>query len=742
MDTDSTLDGSRAVTQSMDTVPVVTEVVDTLGNVVTRQNVAYSCTSVPYTLERNPRDIVIYNPDVDILWPGALIQGKSHKSSVGSFLPLTVAERSPVNVSIPGFSVGTNFRTVDTVDQAHVAAAIGDIVGNATTSGLQAPSASTFEMRSYNSEKEFALQAGLSGKYLGFSASASGSINRSSSENTVAVQFYQRMFDVVVAPPQTPGAIFSSGFTPAKLQQQVSLGRIGADNLPIYVSQVTYGRMMMFAMTSTASEQDIRATLNASYKFVTGQAGLTLDAKQHEILSRARIAITALGGNDSATISMIRTGDWRQYFTGTAALNTAAPISYTFRNLGDGSIANVTESTSYTIKTCAETSTLPAQFTFAPEQSFSAPIPTPFESRLVDVNGDGRSDLVWNHRDPGSNQIAVALGQADGSFGTPSAASHPDTPTEGWGNYSLVTGDFNGDGKTDLAWSYLGSVNKSYVALSTGGGWTFGAVQQRSEGGWSAYHALSGDTDGDGDDDLIYNTVASGNVTYVSLSNGDGTLDMSHPSQVHSLGGWTSYMAYVGDVNKDGRADLIWNSVLASQPNRTYSGTFGANGYTYSQGAAYDHPTVCCWTGYQRVVGDFNGDGATDILFSSLLNGGRAVHLDLSTGTGGWSAILPNVSTPQVAAGNFTAYVGDINGDGIDDLIWNQLGNSSNKVHTALGKNSGYVEVTIAGQTHPTSTTWSQAVTAIGDVNGDGRDDVVWVIPGATVHTFVGLAQP
>ena len=83
MDTDSTLDGSRAVTQSMDTVPVVTEVVDTLGNVVTRRNVAYSCTSVPYTLERNPRDIVIYNPDVDIL-ARALIQGKSHKSSVGS----------------------------------------------------------------------------------------------------------------------------------------------------------------------------------------------------------------------------------------------------------------------------------------------------------------------------------------------------------------------------------------------------------------------------------------------------------------------------------------------------------------------------------------------------------------------------------------------------------------------------------------------------------------------------------
>lgn len=742
MESDSTVDSTRSTVNTTDTLPSVTEV-DSLGNVVTRQNVAYSCTSVPYNISKTPRDIVIYNPDVDILWPGALIQGKSHAGQSGSFLPLTIGERSPVNVSIPGFSTGTNFRVVDEVDQAHVAAAIGDIVGNATASGLQAPSASTFEIRTYNSEKEFALQLGLSGNYLGFSASASGSTNRSSSERTIAVHFYQRMFDAVVAPPQTPGAIFSSAFTPAKLEQQRSLGRIGPDNLPIYVSQVTYGRMMMFALTSTASEQDLRATLNASYKFVTGQAGLTLTTKQHEILEQAKLAITALGGNDSATVAMIRTGDWRQYFTSTAALNTAAPISYTFRNLGDGSIAKVTEATDYTIKTCAETSTLPAQFTFQPQQVVAAPINTPFETQLVDANGDGRADLVWNHREPGSNQIALALGQADGSFGTPMTATHPENPVEGWGNYTLTTGDFTGDGKTDLAWTYLGATNKTYVAISTGSGWTFAAVQQRPEAiSWSGYHVLVGDTDGDGDDDLIVNSLGSVNRTYVSLSNGDGTLDMSHGAFDHTLPGWGPYAAFIGDVNKDGRSDLIWNSVGSSQPNRTYAGMFSANGYTYAQGPAYDHPTTCCWTGYQRIVGDFNGDGATDLAFSSLITGGRAIHQDRSNPNGSWTALMPSVSARQVDAGNFTAYVADIDGDGISDLIWNQTSATTNKVHTARGKTDGRFEVTLAGQTHPATTNWSQAVTTIGDVNGDGRDDIVWVIPGASTQVFVGLARP
>ncbi len=740
IESDSTVDQSRTTTQSTDTVASVTTA-DSLGNLVTRQNVAYSCTSVPYSISKTPNEIVVYNPDVDILWPGALIQGKSHKAQVGSLLPLTISERAPVNVSIPSFPTGSNFRTVDIVDQAHVGSAIGDIIGNATLNGLQTASASKFQMRTYNSEQEFALQAGLSGKYLGFSAKAGTSISNISSERTVTVHFFQRMFDVVVAPPQTPGAIFSSAFTPAKLEEQRSLGRIGPDNLPVYVAQVTYGRMMMFAFTSTASESDIKGTLNASYEFVTGQANLSLSTQQQKILQQAKIVITTLGGNDSATVAMIRSGDWRQYFTASASLQTAAPISYTFRNLGDGSIASVTEATNYSIKSCAETSTLPAQLDFLPQQTLGSPVGTPFESRLADVNGDGRADLVLNHRDATTNQVAVAFGKADGTFDAPSTATHPETAAEGWGNYQLVTGDFSGDGKQDLAWVYLGALNKTYVARSTGSGWIMDPVQQRPEGGWGPYKVLAGDTDGDGDDDLVFNVLGSANTSYVSLSNGDGTFDMSHGGTSHSSGGWGSYVAWLGDVNKDGRADMIWNSVNLSQPNRTYASTFQANGFSLVQGAGYDHSTTCCWTNYQRVVGDFDGDGATDILFSNKRSGAAALHMIRSLGNGTWTT-GPLVSLQNLAAGEFTAYAADINGDGIKDLAWNQLSASANLVHTALGKLNGVMEVSLVGQRHPASTNWSNAVTLIGDVNGDNREDLIWVIPGASIQIFAGLAKP
>ncbi|MBK7351432.1 MAG: thiol-activated cytolysin family protein [Gemmatimonadetes bacterium] len=742
--TDSVVDSTRTPVAIRDTVASVTTV-DTAGVVTTRTNVAYACTDVPYTLSKNPQQIVIYNPDQDILFPGALIQGKSHALQAGSLKGITVKERTPINVSIPGFSfpTGSNFRTVDTVDQAHVAQAIGSIVGNYTAGGLQAPTASTFEMRTYNSEKEFALQAGLSGKYLGFSAKASGSTSRNSSETTVAVQFYQRMYDVVVAAPPTPAQWFTSQFTPAKLQAQIDAGFMGQDNPPIYISQVTYGRSMMFTLTSTASESDIRATLNASYKFVTGQAGLDLSAQQHEILSRSRIAITSIGGNDSATIAMIQSGDWRAYFTQSAPFSTAAPLSYVFKNVGDGSIAKVTEATNYSIRACQEYSTLPGQFLFDPVQSITAPVATPFETRLVDVDNDGRMDLVWNHRGVTSNQLAFALGQASGTFAAAVVVSHPDTAAEGWGNYGFQSGDFNGDGKADVAWNHRGALNKTYVAVSTGSGWTFAAAQQRPEGGWTPYQWFVLDTDGDGDDDLVFNQLGATNRTYVNFSNGDGTFDMSQTYYEPAPGGWSAYAAFVGEIDNNARQDLIFNTVGPNTGNWTYTGRFNAGGRTYTLSSAQQHFTPCCWQAYQRITGDFNGDGRTDLFWSSAVNsGGRALHGGLANGSGGWTYLNPWLAIPLESGGGFTAQVGDIDGDGYSDIIWNQLGATSNKVQTGRGKADGRPEISPAEQVHPALTNWSQATTLVGDVTGDGRDDLVWVIPGASVQVYVAEAQP
>jgi hypothetical protein len=325
-------------TEEVNDVPVE----DENGIVLGHEDYVCICTTKKYNMVDTPEKLVMLSPDVELLWPGALIQGKSHRDGLGSLLGLPIRERNPLMVSIPALA---------TVQQA-----VGSMIGNASDQELVTPSTISFEMKTYNSEEEFALSLGMSARYLKFSATADVEVDTSVVKTTVAVKLYQKMFEVVVEPPQTPMDFFSDVFTPEVLQQQVDMGRIGADNLPVYVSNIVYGRIMMFTFTSTESETDIKAALTAAYEGTGVSGSLDLDTNYRKILSEGQVSITSLGGNASATAAMITSGDWRSYFhervctdpgdettcayvPGNAPLSSAAPLSYTFRNLVDGSIA-------------------------------------------------------------------------------------------------------------------------------------------------------------------------------------------------------------------------------------------------------------------------------------------------------------------------------------------------------------------------------------------------------------------
>jgi hypothetical protein len=185
--------------------------------------------------------------------------------------------------------------------------------------------------------------------------------------------------------------------------------------------------MMMFSITSTASESDIRATMQAGYNSIGGSVEANLSAKQQSILQESKIKITSIGGDAEATLAMIRSGDWSQYFTNNAPLSSAAPMSYTFRNLGDGSIASVTETTEYNIRSCEATQSTPGTFNFLNAQNLGLPIPAPVKVMMGDVNGNGMQDLIYNHVSANSNQTVVAFSNGDGTF-TMGSRRHPTAP--------------------------------------------------------------------------------------------------------------------------------------------------------------------------------------------------------------------------------------------------------------------------------------------------------------------------
>ena len=315
----------------------------------TIDNVVYECTTTPYSLTRTPEKIVTLNPDVEVLWVGGLLQGSGYVGGIGSLVELPIRQREPMTLTID-LLTGNNSRTVNSPTVATSNSAIGELIDDAMASGHTAGSNILFTKETMFSYDQMALKMGLSASYSGATIKASLSTDISHETRTVAAYFVQRMFTVSMVLPQNPGAVFSDAFTDDMLRREVQNGRMGSDNPPVYVSSISYGRILIFSFTSTASETDINATLNIMYN--GGEFGGDMEAKYQEILQTAQIRVVTVGGDANQALALIRSNDLAQYFAEDAPLSTAKPISYTIRHLKDNVIAKVAEATDYNLTSC------------------------------------------------------------------------------------------------------------------------------------------------------------------------------------------------------------------------------------------------------------------------------------------------------------------------------------------------------------------------------------------------------
>jgi hypothetical protein len=286
-----------------------------------------------------------------------------------------------------------------------------------------------------------------------------------------------------------------------------------------------------------------------------------------------------------------------------------------------------------------------------------------------------------------------------------------------------VVGDFNGDGKLDLAVVNSGS-NDVGVLLGNGDG-TFQPAVNYDVG--SVPDALAvGDFNGDGKLDLVVVNSGSNNAS-VLLGNGDATFQTALDFDI----GGTPISVAVGDFNGDGKLDLAVVTNPAS-PNQISillgygDGTFQAP-VTYAAGSV---PVSVA-------VGDFNGDGKLDLAVANISPGNTGpsmVSVLLGNGDGTFQPAV------EYGAGSDTdsssVALGDFNGDGKLDLAVAYSG-STNRVSILLGNGDGTFQsaVDYAGASLP-----GTSPPVLGDFNGDGRLDMA-VIDAASSTVFV-LLQP
>jgi hypothetical protein len=341
---------------------------------------------------------------------------------------------------------------------------------------------------------------------------------------------------------------------------------------------------------------------------------------------------------------------------------------------------------------------------------------------IADVNRDGTPDLV----------VATTIDQTTGNnpgvaavyLGTPASpgtyqpgATYPITGTDPSGIAAL---DLTGSGGTDLVVSNFGSGNASIFMHDPANPGKYLAATTLTTGG-QPNQVVSADINGDGKPDLVFADMSTSGNAIVMLQ------DAAHPGQflapvMLATGNITPSVA-VGDLNGDGLPDVVAanfdangnnGQVTVFIQNAASPGTFLA-AVTFAAGA---QPQAV------RIV-DVNGDGLPDLVVANRGPGSDG------TGMPGVSVLLQDPAHPgsflapvtyPTPWGAIDVAVGDLDGDGKPDLVVASLGPAPTGAISILLQNASspgtFATATpYAGFGQPLSV-------AIGDLNGDGHPDI------------------
>ena len=338
----------------------------------------------------------------------------------------------------------------------------------------------------------------------------------------------------------------------------------------------------------------------------------------------------------------------------------------------------------------------------------------PSSVAVADFNGDGNLDVAAVNAN--DNSISVLLGNGNGTFTPASNSPVPvvacflcnSVPT------AISVGDFNGDGKADLAVTEIpvgplsliggaitGHVGGEVAVLLGKGNGTFNGSNTFTTGGDLPVSLAVADLNGDGNTDVAVTNLNSGNVS-ILLGNGSGTA-FSLKSKF-GVGTRPASIA-IGDFDSNGTLDLAVataddNAIAIMMGNG--DGTFAANA---------NSPVAVSLRPDAVVVADFNGDGKLDLAAADL--GASAVSVSLGDGTG----TFPTVVDYSVGRYPTSIAVADFNNDGKLDLVVSD--SLSHMVSILPGAANG----TFGSARHIAVEGNPQSL-AVGDFNG-GQPDLV-----------------
>jgi alpha-tubulin suppressor-like RCC1 family protein len=337
---------------------------------------------------------------------------------------------------------------------------------------------------------------------------------------------------------------------------------------------------------------------------------------------------------------------------------------------------------------------------------------------VADLDGDGRPDLAVANAFSSTISVYRNLGGSNW-FAAPFSLSCGLNP------YGLVAADVDGDGRLDLVTANVGANTASVLRnLSAPGGLTpasFDAKIDYPVGSVPDFVAVQ-DLDGDGRAEIVTAEQGDNSISILPNRAVPGALNAgSFGPRVSFLAGAVTHSVAIGDLDGDGRADVV----AGNYGNHTLSvfRNLGVPGEVSSGSFA---PAVTLnASGKTVAIGDWDGDGKLDLISGSWQD--NTLSFLRNTSAPGVLTSNSFAASVELASGGYTHTValGDLNGDGKPDLATVSEMPSQLRLYQNTSTPGSLTGASIAPPVG-LGTGWNAVGVAIGDLDGDGRPEVVF----------------
>jgi hypothetical protein len=367
--------------------------------------------------------------------------------------------------------------------------------------------------------------------------------------------------------------------------------------------------------------------------------------------------------------------------------------------------------------------------TFSPRLDMSCPS-GPLHTVIGDLDGDGKPDLVVGSAYDHIISIFQNL-STNGPLTTDSFAARVDLPSIGGSSDNPVgieVADVDGDGKLDIvACDRVNNRILVYRNLSTGGTLTTNsfAAPVAFEVGADPRYVRVVDLDGDGRPDMVCGCYGANAVSILQNTGLAGSLTTnSFAAHVDLPAGAGAFDVAVGDLDGDGRPDLAvvneeGSSVSIYRNLMTGPGVINTNSFAPQiQIPAPDNPLTIA-------IGDVDGDGKPDLVIGSW--GGQSISVYRNLASPG--SLSTNSFAPRIDFGTtgwtHNVALGDLNGDAKPDIALVAEMDSAMSVFQNLSTPGSFTNSSLGGRVDY-ATGWNAWGVSVGDLDGDGRPDVVF----------------